>query len=132
METYTHLHMEAATCLWEAMIEADMTGWKADPENPQGDPSAAKLTGNAADMYRLWRDVGTVEMRHHAIGLADFMLKVWDAIPEDEQEDFVPYDWTFTPLFLSFIQWDTGVPVHLTDATEFANMLRAAKGLLAA
>lgn len=119
--------MEAALCLWEAMLDVNMQGWSRDPENENRDETAAPLTGNHAGLYRAWLDYGTVEMRHAAIGLADFMLRVWDSMSETERETLVPYDWEFVPAFLRQIEWIDFHPMHLSDAREMAELILNAR-----
>ncbi|PDT45335.1 hypothetical protein CO661_24025 [Sinorhizobium fredii] len=124
--TFTHLHMEAVACLWEAFVDANQRGWKRDPENERRDAKLEPLTDNAASLYEAWRNVGTVEMRHMAIHLADFMLKTWDALTEDEQEELVPYDWEFAPAFLAVIEWDSqGSATHPSEPREMADAVLA-------
>ncbi|MDX0270885.1 hypothetical protein GOC13_24365 [Sinorhizobium meliloti] len=124
--TFTHLHMEAVACLWEAFTDANQRGWKRDPENERRDAKLEPLTDNAAALYEAWRNVGTVEMRHTAINLADFMLKTWDALTEDEQEELVPYDWEFAPAFLAVIEWDSqGSATHPLEPREMADAVLA-------
>ncbi|WP_085025257.1 hypothetical protein [Ensifer aridi] len=123
---YTHLHMEAVACLWEAFVDANMRGWSRDPDNPSRDRDAEPLTGNAAGLYAAWLRVGTVEMRHAAINLADLMLKTWDAMTEDEREECIPYDWEFAPAFLAVIEWDhQGTPINLTEPRAMADAVLA-------
>lgn len=122
---YTHLHMEAATCLWEAMLEVNMSGWSRDPENTDR-TTTEPLTGNTANLYAAWKQLGSVEMRHAAINLADFMLRTWDAMTEDEQEECVPYDWEFAPAFLAMIDWDRdGSSTHLSEPRHMAEAVLA-------
>ncbi len=124
--TYTHLHMEAVACLWEAFVEVNQRGWKRDLDNERRNPRLKALTNNAADLYEAWRNVGTCEMRHAAIHLADFMLKTWDAMTEAEQEECVPYDWEFAPAFLAVIEWDRhGSSTHPTDPRDMAEAVLA-------
>ncbi|MEY9719258.1 hypothetical protein ABIA22_001748 [Sinorhizobium fredii] len=124
--TYTHLHMEAALCLWEAMLDVNMRGWARDPENLDYQTRPEPLTGNAADLYAAWQRVGTVEMRHAAIHLADFMLKTWDAMTEDEREECIPYDWEFAPAFLAVVEWHRdGSSTHPTDPRDMAEAVLA-------
>jgi hypothetical protein len=123
--TYTKLHMEAATCLWEAMIEANTCWWASNPENPARHHRFTPVTSpNLISMCKLWDNYGTVEMRHAAIDLADFMLKVWDVLTEDEKEELIPYDWEFVPAFLRAIHWaPRGGNDCPTDPREMADMI---------
>ncbi|MDX0893661.1 hypothetical protein GOE07_22475 [Sinorhizobium medicae] len=125
-ESYSHLHVEAALCLWEAMCEANQRGWERDPENERRKKRLKPLTGNAAAFYETWRNVGAIAMRHMAIYLADDMLKTWDSMTEAEQEELFPYDWEFAPAFLAIIQWDRwGTPVLPNTPREMAKAVLA-------
>lgn len=118
--------MEAVACLWEAMVDANQRGWKRDPSNERRDAKLEPLTGNAADLYTAWQNVGTVEMRHMAIHLSDFMLKTWDVMTEDEREECIPYDWEFAPAFLAVIEWDSqGSTIHPSEPREMADAVLA-------
>ncbi|WP_349434259.1 hypothetical protein [Pararhizobium sp. A13] len=124
MQTYTHLHMEAVACLWEAMLDVNMEGWARDRENPNRSPLVLPaMAENNVCLYAQWQDVGSVEMRHAAIGLADFLLKTWDAMTENEQQDLIPYDWEFVPKFLAQVTWENGVPVTSENPREMANLI---------
>lgn len=100
LKSYTHLHMEAVACLWEAMLE-----------------------GRYAALRALWDNFGTVEMRHTAIALADDVLKVWDCMTEDEREKCVPYDWEFVPAFLRRIEFHNTGHHPITNHREFAELI---------
>lgn len=104
-QTYTHLHMEAATCLWEAMLE--------NREDTEGYPGLDE----AFDF------LGTVEMRHMAIALADDVLKVWDSMTEDEKEKCIPYDWEFVPEFLKHVEADACGVIRPTNHREMADLI---------
>lgn len=126
---HTDLHMEAALCLWEAMLDINMRGWERDPENDHRNTSLEPLIANHASLYRTWVNVGTVEMRHMAVHLADFLLQTWDALTEDEQQDLIPYDWEFVPAFLAQIEWDDGgSSIHPSEPRVMAeDILKAQK-----
>lgn len=104
-QTYTLLHMEAATCLWEAMLE-----YRNDTEGYPGLDEAFEL-------------LGTVEMRHMAIALADDVLKVWNAMTEAEKEQCIPYDWEFVPAFLKHVEADSCGVIHPTNHREIADLI---------
>lgn len=87
---FTTLHMEAALCLWEAMLE-----------------DRDKL----AQLNAEWDRWGTVEMRHCAIELAPSVCAVWDCMTVEEREACIPYDWEFVPLFLRCLIWEDHRPV---------------------
>lgn len=101
---FTTLHMEAALCLWEAMLE-----------------SRDKL----ADLDEAWNRRGTVEMRHCAIQLAPAVGAVWDSMTEEEQEACIPYDWEFVPLFLRCLTWEDHGPGVPTSPRLLADRILA-------
>ncbi|MBD9511935.1 hypothetical protein IB265_34870 [Ensifer sp. ENS10] len=125
-ENYTHLQVEAALCLWEAMLEANTRGWSRDPENERRDTTLGPLPDRAASFYQTWRNVGAVAMRHMAIHLAEHLCDTWDAMTQAEQEECIPYDWEFAPAFLGVIEWDQwGTPVYPTDPRDMADAVLA-------
>lgn len=81
----TDLLCEAALCIWEWMLE-----------NRDGIPALDKT----------WDEVGTIAMRHAAIGLAPAACTIWDMMSEDEQYACIPYDWGFIPTFAEQVDWD--------------------------
>jgi len=95
------LILEAALCIWEAMLEAR----RVSPVEPP----------NWEDrMMEVWEEVGTAHMRQFAIGLAPAILHVYDgigganALPE---LNLIPYDWMFVPSVLAEVVWHTSGPV---------------------
>lgn len=95
------LLMEAAVCLWEAILESK----DKSPEEPP----------NWEDrMIEVWEEVGTAHMRQFAIGLAPAILHVYDgigganALPE---LNLIPYDWMFVPSVLAEVECHTSGPV---------------------
>jgi hypothetical protein len=111
-QTYTHLHMEAATCLWEAMLE--------NRNRP-----ASQLWGSMEGMRVFWDNFGTAAVRQTAIDLADDVLKVWNSMSQDEQDSCVPYDWEFVPAFLALVEFhDTG-HYPITDHRAMADRILA-------
>lgn len=92
------LRMEAALCIWEAMLDARFPGEPAEGEAP--------IWANVMD--ETWVARGTVEMRHTAIDLADKALEVFDligGIEGAEALDLIPYDWEFMPAFVALVDW---------------------------
>lgn len=89
------LRMEAALCIWEAMLEA-----KRDRHALPADW--------AGEMSLRWYERGTVEMRHLAIALAEKALSAFDLIGQHEGAealDLIPYDWEFIPAFVARVDW---------------------------
>lgn len=107
---HTTLAVEAALCLWEAMLET---------------------RDDDKELQAAFDALGTFHMRHTAIALAPVVLGVWDALSETEREAFVPYDWEFVPAVLGLVNWDHDViwsGPHTTDVPgTVARIARALK-----
>jgi len=89
------LRMEAALCIWEAMIEARMKDAREAPN----------WTDDLNDRFA---ENGTVQMRHTAIALADKALETFDLIggaDGAEALELIPYDWEFVPAFVARVDW---------------------------
>jgi len=85
------IRAEAVACIWECLLE-----WKETEPNI---------------LAALWEEKGTVEMRHKAISLAEFVLDVWDGLGGDaaiDDLDLIPYDWQFVPAVLRLVDWTEG------------------------
>lgn len=107
------LRMEAALCIWEAMLEA-----KRDRHALPDDW--------AGEMSLRWYVRGTVEMRHTAIALADKALEVFELIGGTdgaEALDLIPYDWEFIPAFVARVDWTDCT----ADPADIAKRLREAR-----
>lgn len=103
-ETNEPLRIEAALCIWEAMLEA----------HEHAEPKPGIVGHTVSDwhtsLYDAWMDRGTVEMRHAAIGLADAALETFDLIGGTDGAEalgLIPYDWEFIPAFLRHVEWDS-------------------------
>ena len=75
--TQSHL-LEAAMCLWEEVVQER----------------------NEQPFQRVMENVGTVELRHSIMALADPCCREWEALSEGERVKFIPYDWEWCPHFL--------------------------------
>jgi len=106
------LRMEAALCLWEAMLDTRLDD-DAYHRSPQWQ----------VDMSTEWANHGTVEMRQRAIMLAPLVLDVWDLLTEEEQEQCVPYDWDFVPTVLAE-HWEHPDAGCLTIAANIRKLLK--------
>lgn len=91
------LTVEAAMCLWEAML--DMT--RQAPVTDQiaslatlGEASYRKQVDNWFDHY------GTGVMRLAVMQLALACCTEWDLLDEQQQDASAPFDWEFVPAFL--------------------------------
>lgn len=117
MNTFSHLHMEAALCIWEAMIEMR-------PNTHHRDFDRAACPQWKLDMDRMWHDYGTVSMREEAIRLAPIACECFDLIGHDRAEelDLIPYDWEFIPAFVARVDW-TGRGIASADAKDIARQL---------
>jgi hypothetical protein len=97
MGAYTTLEMEAALCVWEAML----------------DRKAADKPFHGDGLLAFWERRGTVETRHAAIPVAQFALKVFDALggaDAIEALDLIPYDWAFIPAVVNLVTWEAEGP----------------------
>ena len=88
--TVSHL-MEAAMCCWEEVVSE-----------------------RANEPYlRVFENIGTVELRHAVMALADPCCREWNALSVDEQDSFAPYDWSWCPYFLrERVIWTPTGPVY--------------------
>lgn len=84
---YTRDHMEAACCLWEAMLE---------------------LREKIPELGRTFMDRGTTVMRLLAVDLAIEADEIWKDIPEDNRPD--TFDWDFCPDFIKSLDWTQWPP----------------------
>lgn len=88
MRTYNNLQVEAALCVWEAMLE---------------------MRASNAAMNATWEMHGTVTMRHHAMDIGVWVEAAYEDIrDESDATDHwggCSYDWEIVPAILSFIEW---------------------------
>lgn len=115
------LRMEAALCIWEAMLDARFPGEPAEGED--------LLWANVMD--ETWAARGSVQMRHTAIDLADKALEVFDLIGRHEGAealDLTPYDWEFIPAFVALVDW---TDCTADPAAIAASLKDSAKGVAA-
>lgn len=84
---YTRDHMEAACCLWEAILE---------------------LHEKIPDLHAAFLRHGTAEMRMVAIDLAVEADEIWQDIPEDNRPD--TFDWDFCHDFIKSLDWTQWPP----------------------
>jgi hypothetical protein len=90
--TPEHL-IEAAMCLWEEVT----------------------LHRNTEPFLRAFENIGTVELRHAVMALADPCCREWNALTQDEQDKFAPYDWEWCPYFLrERCTWTLTGPIYQT------------------
>lgn len=97
MPVYSHLEMEAALCVWEAIN--DWTLGAQEGRNP--------------DLVELRQGIGSVELRHASIPLAAYCLKVYDQLPE-RIRDGRAYDWVIIPAILYTIDFTKGLQPTMT------------------
>jgi hypothetical protein len=79
-ESFSRDEMEAALCLWEAMLELREKLPRLDAE---------------FDAHGQWA------MRQAAIALAPHSEQVWQVISDNGNDDTVTYDWEFCPEYIS-------------------------------
>lgn len=85
-DTFTPLQMEAALCLWEAMLDA-------------------RLESTLPAMDAAFEAGGSHTMRQHAIALVPFVLNVRDALPESLREGAYGFDYQIVPAILTRVIW---------------------------
>jgi hypothetical protein len=85
--------IEAALCLWEAMLEARPKEW-AD----SGDDESWRFR-----LDSLWHEVGTAAMRLSCIEAGKQIDAIWRDLSQDERDDFAPFDWDFVPTYLEHV-----------------------------
>lgn len=120
------LRMEAALCIWEAMLEARTT-IPTTGKRPSEDFAAQWIV----DLDDSWEARGAVEMRHLAIYFADLALETFDLIGGHEGAealDLTPYDWEFVPAFVARVDWTDCT----ADPAAIAASLKARKQGVAA
>ena len=114
--------VEAALCVWEAILEAQLP----------------TCQGDLADRLREQFDgLGTGEMRSHAIAIAMWAQKVWSAAfgADPETWDGIQFDWEFIPTVLRLVRWGShgtsslpdGDPVELAQVVLNAMQLGAGR-----
>lgn len=120
---YSDLDVEAALCLWEAMLDAKSQSQPA--------PMAPADNENVAAMRIAWGETGTATMRDHARTLSRYVLAVYDAIKPDSLDGFA-YDWEVVPAILATIEWTGNRPMtpKVRDgALETIRILQASEGI---
>jgi hypothetical protein len=90
MTKYTRDHMEAACCLWEAMLE---------------------MKEKNVDLGRAFMKYGTAALRDAAIDLAIILDEEWNELTQEMREDAAPFDWEYTPNFVSRVDWTQWPPI---------------------
>ncbi|MER8983915.1 hypothetical protein [Mesorhizobium sp. M0843] len=83
-QAYSHLEMEAALCVWEHLNEVTVVG--EQPSSP------------AWMEYR--EAVGSVELRHESIKIGQWVLEVYELLPEWYRASGA-YDWEIIPAMVS-------------------------------
>lgn len=113
-QTYTHLEVEAALCMWEHLDQ--LTDLAKDH------PSPTQVRRIADELRQTY---GTVELRHACIHAAGPFLRLYDccvAVDADIFDGFA-YDWEVVPAFL-----DAALPFvkRLLDEQGVSSELAAA------
>lgn len=105
---YSSLEVEAALCLYEAMLDA-------------------RLEGTSPAIVAAFENSGSATMRSHAVNLAGYALAVYDLIPEADRE-CRSYDFEIIPAILKTVRWThVGyiLPEVADGARDAASDLRA-------
>lgn len=88
---YTHLEMEAALCVWEAINDRTVCG---------SDDMVAKHP----ELNECRENWGSVSLRHASIHIGKFFLTVYDLLDEKVRDAF-SYDWEIIPAMLDHVDW---------------------------
>ncbi len=107
-DTYSHLELEAALCVWECLND-----WTILDEK--------RLR---PDWNELREGVGSVELRHQSIALGKWCLSVYDIVTATNRDFFdgYAYDWEVIPLILDFARDAEGFPVIYSHAFPDASI----------
>lgn len=106
------LLLEAGMCLWEELLSV-RSGLEQQP--PTG-------------MEDYWDNVGACQMRSDVGKLVPYLHVAWHLHINAAGDDvLVPFDWEFTPWFLSeCIEWDAQMGPNVK--ADWAQMARAIRG----
>ncbi len=93
---YTHDQVQAALCLWEAVLEASRN-------------DDAAITA-AFELHGAWA------MRDAVMGMAHHCDDVWLALTDLGNDDRVTFDWEFCPAYVAHcVDWISGEPMPVHD-----------------
>lgn len=108
-DSYTHLEVEAALCVWEYLN--DVTLLDPSRQDPQ--------------WVALRESVGSVELRHASIEIGIWALKVYDLCTERDPSFFdgLAYDWEVVPAIVDRCRDEDGLPlIHSLPSVEATAM----------
>lgn len=100
---YTALHVEAALCIWEHMLDTR----ESDPP-----------------LDTAWTNTGTATMRDTARSLGPWVCDVYDLIPPDVT-DLHAYDWEVVPAIMRTGRWWPAGGFSHPDADVAADLVAA-------
>ena len=106
--TFTHLHVEASLCLWEALLELE-----------------SSLNEKLNAIYFHMHDIGSCQARSNCIDLGPWIDDVWQGLGEDVQQTLIPYDWEFVPGLMQFLTPDgwTLKPAPVAEVVQTLTVL---------
>jgi hypothetical protein len=91
---YTHQHVEAALCLWEAVLESR----------------------NDATIDAAFERHGAWALRQAMMDMSHHCDDVWLALTDLGNDDRVSFDWEFCPAFIAHcVDWQHCTPLALHD-----------------
>lgn len=105
----SELMMEAAMCMWEAIISQE--------------------TWNCEKWESYQNAVGAVEARHAVMSLAPALSIGWNVHMRTSHDDLLcPFDWNFTPWFLSeCVEFETGMNQRINLKTDWLDRCKAVR-----
>lgn len=118
--------LEAAACLWEAVLEIG----RNTPSNTHaaGDTREEEIEQTISNLFS-W--MGTSALRLEVTGMAPFVCKAFEVITDGGEAYDLSFDWDFCPAFLiEGVDWSGDGASWDSEATlAWGNNWRASKGL---
>ena len=110
--------MEAAMCLWEAVLSNFHVIVSRDDSERKDDSARDQ------NIVYWWEGVGTACVRLHMIDFAEPCHEAWVLAHRDGEGFDDPFDWEFVPWFVhNCIDWTEGGPELKSDWRELATKL---------
>ncbi len=117
---WDNLHAEAAMCIWEAIIEAQLAWWDRYRQMPKTDTPEWAL-----EMMDAQDGEGSYGMRHVARHLAFEIEALWLTIAEVAGPKGKDFDFSFCPWVIQWVDWSaigSDQIAHLKPGTAEAAM----------
>lgn len=106
--TAARSELEAALCVWEAMLE-----FRSDQE------CGAVATSSIQAMLAVWEELGSVQMRRFAIEIAGLVLLAYEHLRDDITIDLWSFDFEFVPAVVENLDWSIHGPERRDEPELF-------------